>query len=131
MGGVSARKQNQRDRARKAREKKRKKDQADNISDSDDDNVKFCDEPCDAVRPKCRRPTGTVTWIGCDTCQGWFHYVCVGMTKARVPEKNYECRVCREARETRETQDEQRSLHMFNVRSPRASPRYPQVYLSV
>ena len=32
-------------------------------------------------------------WIGCDLCDSWFHFVCVGVNSMCVPEKFY-CNEC-------------------------------------
>ena len=49
---------------------------------------------CSAV--KCRQPVAEeISWVQCDVCQGWFHCLCVGLTK-EVAEKieSYNCDSC-------------------------------------
>lgn len=70
--------------------KKKRAVQSTPSDDDDDDN----DEACAAVR--CFHPTGqNVDWVQCDACEGWFHYICVGLTSADViEEEEYICKRC-------------------------------------
>ena len=34
-------------------------------------------------------------WIGCETCDTWFHFVCVGVTTDATPDRFY-CEKCKE-----------------------------------
>lgn len=60
-------------------------------SDDDDEDM---DEACAA--PKCLHPTGqNVDWVQCDGCEGWFHYICVGLTSDDlIEEEEYNCKRC-------------------------------------
>lgn len=60
-------------------------------SDDDDDDA---DEACAAS--KCQHPGGqNVDWVQCDGCEGWFHYVCVGLKAGDVHEdEEYMCLRC-------------------------------------
>ncbi|CAL4073717.1 unnamed protein product [Meganyctiphanes norvegica] len=80
---------------------KRKKNKASNMAPTnsgdasdDDDDDDDPDETCAAE--KCQHPTGqNVDWVQCDGCEGWFHYVCVGLRPGDVSEdQDYMCRGC-------------------------------------
>ncbi|KAG7166548.1 Lysine-specific demethylase 5C-like [Homarus americanus] len=60
-------------------------------SDDDDDDI---DEACAAS--KCQHPGGqNVDWVQCDGCEGWFHYICVGLKAGDVHEdEDYMCLKC-------------------------------------
>lgn len=60
-------------------------------SDDDDDDT---DEACAAS--KCQHPGGqNVDWVQCDGCEGWFHYICVGLKAGDVHEdEEYMCLKC-------------------------------------
>ncbi|XP_069947647.1 lysine-specific demethylase 5A isoform X2 [Cherax quadricarinatus] len=59
--------------------------------DDDDDDI---DEACAAS--KCHHPAGqNVDWVQCDGCEGWFHYICVGLKAGDVHEdEDYMCLKC-------------------------------------
>ncbi|XP_045603249.1 lysine-specific demethylase 5A isoform X2 [Procambarus clarkii] len=61
---------------------------------SDDDDDDDVDEACAAG--KCHHPAGqNVDWVQCDGCEGWFHYVCVGLKAGDVHEdEDYMCLRC-------------------------------------
>ncbi|KAK3857439.1 hypothetical protein Pcinc_003821 [Petrolisthes cinctipes] len=60
-------------------------------SDEDDEDI---DEACAAS--KCQHPSGqNVDWVQCDGCEGWFHYVCVGLKAGDIHEdEEYKCSRC-------------------------------------
>ncbi|KAF2350829.1 JmjN domain [Trinorchestia longiramus] len=64
-------------------------------SSSDDEDV------CAAAR--CKIPVGSaVDWVQCDECNGWFHYVCVGLKHTDLREdEDYICVICRGANPSR------------------------------
>lgn len=38
--------------------------------------------PEDCAANPCQQPSGTcINWIGCDRCEQWYHYLCVGLRK--------------------------------------------------
>ncbi|XP_046372172.2 lysine-specific demethylase 5A-like isoform X4 [Haliotis rufescens] len=63
------------------------------IVDEDDDEEEN-DEDCSAV--KCLKPVGEeVNWVQCDSCEKWFHLLCVGLGKEEVSEdEEYVCFQC-------------------------------------
>ena len=71
--------------------RKKKMQSASNSLQSDDDEA---DEACAAS--KCQHPGGqNVDWVQCDGCEGWFHYVCVGLKTGDVHEdEEYMCLRC-------------------------------------
>ncbi|XP_076035943.1 lysine demethylase 5 isoform X2 [Oratosquilla oratoria] len=73
---------------------KRKRQESSNLSKSDEDDDEDEDEACAAKR--CRHPVGqNVDWVQCDGCEGWFHYVCVGLSHGDVSEdEEYMCSAC-------------------------------------
>ncbi len=55
------------------------------------------EEESECSASKCRQPVAEeISWVQCDTCQGWFHCLCVGLTK-KVAEKieSYCCIGCK------------------------------------
>ncbi len=55
------------------------------------------EEESECSAEKCRQPVAEeISWVQCDTCQGWFHCLCVGLTK-KVAEKieSYCCISCK------------------------------------
>lgn len=71
---------------------KKKKVHSSNLHSDDDDDDS--DEACAAE--KCQHPTGqNVDWVQCDGCEGWFHYICVGLKAGDVLEdEDYMCLAC-------------------------------------
>lgn len=69
---------------------RKKKVQSASMDDDDDEE----DEACAAV--KCQHPSGqNVDWVQCDGCEGWFHYICVGLKAGDVHEdEEYMCLNC-------------------------------------
>ncbi|XP_067685038.1 lysine-specific demethylase 5A-like isoform X3 [Haliotis asinina] len=63
------------------------------VVDEDDDEEEN-DEDCSAV--KCLKPVGEeVNWVQCDSCEKWFHLLCVGLGKEEVSEdEEYVCFQC-------------------------------------
>ena len=58
------------------------------ISDDEDDGV--CEE-CG----KCYQDDNGAMkqcWMGCDTCEKWFHYQCIGLTE--IPKGTWSCKYC-------------------------------------
>lgn len=55
------------------------------------------EEESECSAEKCRQPVAEeISWVQCDSCQGWFHCLCVGLTK-KVAEKieSYCCISCK------------------------------------
>ena len=46
----------------------------------------------DCVTTKCKKQTED--WVACDSCDGWFHQQCVGLTKSTIPEGDWFCNMC-------------------------------------
>lgn len=91
--------------------KKRKKPPSSNPSkvktgNASDDEGGDPDEACAA--PKCQNPTGqNVDWVQCDGCEGWFHYVCVGLRPGDILEdQDYMCRDCNKLNQEKLIDDE-------------------------
>ncbi|KAK7080654.1 Lysine-specific demethylase 5A [Halocaridina rubra] len=85
--------------------KKRVSSQHNVLSDDDDP-----DEACAAA--KCMHPTGqNVDWVQCDACEGWFHYMCVGLTSDDViEEEEYICKRCYPKRVSAKTASEAKAV---------------------
>ncbi|KAM3960816.1 LOW QUALITY PROTEIN: TBP-associated factor 3 [Aphomia sociella] len=47
------------------------------------------------VCPACARPDNGSPMIGCDGCDGWYHWVCVGITEEPGATEDWFCRPCR------------------------------------
>ncbi|XP_053699022.1 uncharacterized protein LOC128745992 [Sabethes cyaneus] len=62
---------------------------------SDADEMDFTLTPCVACK---QTSTENEPMVGCDSCKGWFHYRCVGVTEAVKTEKHWFCAdtVCQE-----------------------------------
>ncbi|CAH0402251.1 unnamed protein product [Chilo suppressalis] len=50
------------------------------------------------VCPACGRPDNGSPMIGCDGCDGWYHWVCVGITEEPGATEDWFCRACRAKR---------------------------------
>ncbi|KAL8614742.1 hypothetical protein ACOMHN_055300 [Nucella lapillus] len=71
------------EKKKKVKKVKVKKEDVTQDMDSDDNND---DEDCSAV--KCLRPTGNaVNWVQCDSCELWFHLLCVGLGTNEISEE--------------------------------------------
>ncbi|GBP34001.1 Transcription initiation factor TFIID subunit 3 [Eumeta japonica] len=46
------------------------------------------------VCPACQRPDNGSPMIGCDGCDGWYHWVCVGITEEPGAAEDWFCRSC-------------------------------------
>lgn len=46
------------------------------------------------VCPACGRPDNGSPMIGCDGCDGWYHWVCVGITEEPGAEEDWFCKSC-------------------------------------
>lgn len=70
----------------------------DEEEDESSDEEKMEDSICSA--DQCIRPTSTeVNWVQCDTCQLWYHLVCVGLTSESVQYiEAYYCFPCKQKR---------------------------------
>lgn len=73
------------------------------IMDEEEDEVvseeeKTEDSVCSAGQ--CIKPTSSeVNWVQCDTCQLWYHLVCVGLTSESVQYiETYHCFPCKQKR---------------------------------
>ena len=55
------------------------------------------EEESECSAAKCRQPVAEeIAWVQCDTCQGWFHCLCVGLTKESAEKiESYLCINCR------------------------------------
>ncbi|XP_076448659.1 lysine-specific demethylase 5A-like [Babylonia areolata] len=78
-------------KAKVKRVKVKKEKVARDVDSDDDDND---DEDCAAS--KCLRPIGNaVNWVQCDSCELWFHLLCVGLgTNEICEEEDYVCTKC-------------------------------------
>ena len=57
---------------------------------------------CCAIGEKdCQRPTGTVTWVFCEACEGWYHCVCVNVDSKKASDEDfiYICKFCKPQKE--------------------------------
>ena len=70
----------------------------DEEEDESSDDEKMEDAVCSAGQ--CIRPTcSEVNWVQCDTCQLWYHLVCVGLTSESVQYiEAYYCFPCKQKR---------------------------------
>lgn len=50
------------------------------------------------VCPACGRPDNGSPMIGCDGCDGWYHWVCVGITEEPGATEDWFCKACRAKR---------------------------------
>ncbi|KAJ0172341.1 hypothetical protein K1T71_012314 [Dendrolimus kikuchii] len=50
------------------------------------------------VCPACGRPDNGSPMIGCDGCDGWYHWVCVGITEEPGASEDWFCKTCRAKR---------------------------------
>ena len=79
------------DRPKRKYVRKQKKPEIVDIEGDDDDDD---DEACSA-RP-CKHPSSDeVDWVQCDTCEQWYHNLCVGITAEIAAElESYICPYC-------------------------------------
>ena len=79
------------DRPKRKYVRKQKKLEIVDIEGDDDDDD---DEACSA-RP-CKHPSSDeVDWVQCDTCEQWYHNLCVGITAETAAElESYVCPYC-------------------------------------
>lgn len=78
------------DKDLKEKKFKKKKPQSHTADDDDDEQ----EDDCSAS--KCLKPTGEeVNWVQCDSCELWFHLLCVGLGDDDVnDEEDYVCFKC-------------------------------------
>ncbi|XP_026497362.2 transcription initiation factor TFIID subunit 3 [Vanessa tameamea] len=50
------------------------------------------------VCPACGRPDNGSPMIGCDGCDGWYHWICVGITEEPGATEDWFCKSCRAKR---------------------------------
>ncbi|XP_071532238.1 lysine-specific demethylase 5A isoform X2 [Panulirus ornatus] len=76
------------------KKKKMQSASSNSLQSDDDDDDDDVDEACAAS--KCQHPAGqNVDWVQCDGCEGWFHYICVGLKAGDVHEdEEYMCLRC-------------------------------------
>lgn len=69
--------------------------EGDDDDDDDDDEDEEEEEAC-LARP-CKRPSSDeVDWVQCDTCEQWYHNLCVGITAKKATElDSYVCPYCK------------------------------------
>ena len=81
------------DRPKRKYVRKQKKAEIVDIEGDDDDDDDD-DEACSA-RP-CKHPSSDeVDWVQCDTCEQWYHNLCVGITAETAAElESYICPYC-------------------------------------
>lgn len=79
------------DRPKRKYVRKQKKSEIVDIEGDDDDDD---DEAC-LARP-CKHPSSDeVDWVQCDTCEQWYHNLCVGITAETAAElESYVCPYC-------------------------------------
>jgi hypothetical protein len=64
------------------------------LDNSDSDLGGHYDDRCDS--PNCVKPIDDVVdWVQCDTCDSWFHDVCVGITAEGAESSEFLCVQCR------------------------------------
>ena len=64
---------------------------------------------CCAIGEKdCLRPKGTVVWVFCEACEGWYHCPCVNVDSKKATDEDFifVCKLCK-------PQKEKVSLHEF------------------
>ncbi len=55
-----------------------------------------------AIAPElCLYPKGTVTWVYCESCSGWYHCPCVKVDPKKANDEDFIfiCDVCKPAKE--------------------------------
>ena len=55
----------------------------------------------------CLKPDGTVVWVFCEACQGWFHCVCVNVDSKKASDDDFifVCKCCKPQKEKVSTPD--------------------------
>ena len=58
-------------------------------------------EICAVGDKDCLRPEGTVVWVFCDACDGWFHCVCVNVDGKKATDEDFIfiCKCCKPRKE--------------------------------
>lgn len=82
-------------------DKKSAKDDSD--SDIEEDIDKGSDveeEEKEYICPQCEKPDNGTPMIGCDKCDEWYHWQCVGILTAPKPEANWMCTRCKKKKQT-------------------------------
>lgn len=46
------------------------------------------------ICPSCNKPEDTLPMIGCDSCDDWYHWHCIGITKEPPKNQNWYCHKC-------------------------------------
>ena len=58
--------------------------------------VGFCIDG-DGICPQCKKPddgSPMIGWIQCDDCDGWYHWVCVGISQKPSDNEDWFCQKC-------------------------------------
>lgn len=60
------------------------------------------EEESECSAEKCKQPVAKeISWVQCDYCQGWFHCMCVGLTKESAEKiESYNCVNCKDVKPT-------------------------------
>ena len=60
------------------------------------------EEESECSAEKCLQPVAEeISWVQCDCCQGWFHCMCVGLTKEYAEKiESYNCMNCKDVKTT-------------------------------
>lgn len=84
------------------KKKPRKSKQVVNVDEDDDDEL--------CASKSCSRPSGDeVDWIQCDSCQLWFHLVCIGLSSEKAEAlDSFKCSLC--------------TAHVVNISNTNDSP---------
>lgn len=71
-----------------APKKRRKSKKVMNVDEDDEDEV--------CASKACSRPSGDeVDWVQCDSCEQWFHLVCIGLTSEKAEAlESFKCSLC-------------------------------------
>ncbi len=112
--------------------RKQKKTEIVDVEGDDDDDDDDDDEAC-LARP-CKHPSSDeVDWVQCDTCEQWYHNLCVGISAKTAAElESYICPYCSTAPMSTATSPDSNidvvstTPHATTPRSPR-SPTAKQV----
>jgi len=52
------------------------------------------------ICPQCEKPDNGTPMIGCDKCDQWYHWQCVGILTAPKPEANWMCTRCKKKKQS-------------------------------
>ena len=56
---------------------------------------------CAVGEKSCDKPDGTVVWVFCDACEGWFHCPCVNVDSKKATDEDFifVCKGCKPQKE--------------------------------